>query len=163
MVSGHAGSDTLWETWSPWTSIFPGRWAAYCWAEAQSAAAVPAFVLSAEVLGVRPTAPGFAEFEVSPQGGGLAWAEGVVPTPQGGIGVRWEKTADRYTLQVTVPKAGRGVLHLPPAGNYTIDKEPLGTDRLKRLPGGSVAIFVEEGTHFLVAEGLTSPEGKSLP
>ena len=50
----------------------------------------PLFLLPRFVLGVQPAAPGFERVSLQPQLGGLAWAEGTVPTPQGDIHVRWE-------------------------------------------------------------------------
>jgi hypothetical protein len=36
-------------------------------------------------LGVKPTAPGYAEYEIKPNLGGLQWMEGKVPTPNGEV------------------------------------------------------------------------------
>ena len=48
----------------------------------------PLNIIVRYVLGVRPTKPGFAEYEVKPQLGGLTFVEGTVPTPRGPIHVR---------------------------------------------------------------------------
>ena len=48
----------------------------------------PLNVIARYVLGVRPTKPGFAEYEVKPRLGGLTGVEGVVPSPRGPIVVR---------------------------------------------------------------------------
>ena len=61
----------------------------------------PAPFLSEYVLGVRPVKPGSAEIEVKPNLGGLSWAEGTYPTPNGSIFVRAEKQPDG-TVAVTV-------------------------------------------------------------
>lgn len=63
----------------------------------------PAAWLSAEVLGVRPTRPGFAEIEIRPHLCDLEWAEGNVPTPQGVVGVRHERGPDTFVSQITLP------------------------------------------------------------
>ncbi|MBM4164605.1 MAG: hypothetical protein FJ222_09240 [Lentisphaerae bacterium] len=53
-------------------------------------------LLSRYVLGVRPTAPGFARVRMCPQLGDLQWAEGVVPTPRGDIRIELDaKTGGR--------------------------------------------------------------------
>ena len=49
--------------------------------------ASPIYLLGRYYLGVRPTAPGFAKYCVSPCLGGLRWMEGSVPTPLGDIEV----------------------------------------------------------------------------
>ena len=49
--------------------------------------ASPLYLFGRYVLGVEPTKPGYAEYTVAPDLGGLDWAEGVVPTPHGPITV----------------------------------------------------------------------------
>ena len=49
--------------------------------------ASPLYLFGRYVLGVEPTKPGYAEYTVAPDLGGLDWAEGVVPTPHGPISV----------------------------------------------------------------------------
>jgi hypothetical protein len=50
----------------------------------------PLYHYVATLLGVRPTAPGMGAVTVTPQLGGLEWAEGSVPTPYGPLQVRAE-------------------------------------------------------------------------
>ena len=59
--------------------------------------ASPLYLLGRYFLGVRPTKPGYEEYEVKPCLGGLDWIEGTVPTPRGMIHVY----ADRDTVRVT--------------------------------------------------------------
>ena len=61
------------------------------------------YELPAVILGVRPTAPGFAAVSLSPKMGTLTHAQGEVVTPKGMIRVAWERAADggcnlRYSL-----------------------------------------------------------------
>ena len=49
--------------------------------------AAPLYLLGRYFLGVRPTKPGYEEFEVQPMLGDLEWMEGTVPTPFGTIHV----------------------------------------------------------------------------
>ena len=49
--------------------------------------AAPLYLLGRYFLGVRPTKPGYKEFEVQPVLGDLEWMEGTVPTPFGTIHV----------------------------------------------------------------------------
>ena len=49
--------------------------------------ASPIYLLGKYFLGVKPTQPGYKEFEVRPALGGLEWMEGSVPTPHGMIHV----------------------------------------------------------------------------
>lgn len=50
--------------------------------------ASPVYLIGRYWLGVRPTAPGYSEFEVCPTAAGLDWIEGSVPTPFGDIEVK---------------------------------------------------------------------------
>jgi alpha-L-rhamnosidase len=59
--------------------------------------ASPVYLLGRYFLGVTPTSPGFATYDVKPNLGGLDWIEGDVPTPWGRIHVR----ADRKGSTVT--------------------------------------------------------------
>jgi alpha-L-rhamnosidase len=72
-------------------------------------------VLSAYVLGVRPTSPGYQTWLVQPHPGSLAWAEGNVPTPYGTIAVRWAQDcrSGRFALQARVPAGSCGSLSVP--------------------------------------------------
>ena len=49
--------------------------------------ASPLYLFGRYVLGVEPAKPGYEEYVVAPDLGGLEWAEGVVPTPKGPISV----------------------------------------------------------------------------
>ena len=54
----------------------------------------PAIFMMTDVLGIKPTKPGFAEFIVEPKTACLDFAEGSVPTPKGRIFVEWHKKED---------------------------------------------------------------------
>ncbi len=60
--------------------------------------ALALYELPAVVLGVRPTKPGFEEFEVKPVPGHFTWAEGEVITPRGIVRVCWEKNGENLNL-----------------------------------------------------------------
>ncbi len=68
----------------------------------------PAYLLPSMVLGVAPLEPGYRRVCVQPALGGLRWAEGDVPTPQGIIRVRWEQTS-RFVGRVLLPPGVSGV------------------------------------------------------
>lgn len=53
--------------------------------------ASPIYLLGKYYLGVKPTHPGYEEYEVRPCLGGLEWIEGDVPTPFGKIHVSMDK------------------------------------------------------------------------
>ena len=97
------GATSCWELWDTRFSLCHG-WSA-----------APAMILPAHVLGVRPTLPGFAEFEIRPHVAGLEWARGVIPSPRGDIHVAWwlRDGAEAMELDVTVPEGTRSKLVLP--------------------------------------------------
>lgn len=80
-------------------------------------------LLTTYVLGARPVAPGFTEWDVRPVPGDLAWARGVVPTPRGPLQVSWERLDSGEgddgdgPLEVTVraPADTKGTISVPVA------------------------------------------------
>ena len=93
------GPGTMWETIGPYggvpTDIHPS------WDAGWSSGAAPA--LTQYVLGVAPTAPGFATFTVTPHPGDLGSASGDVPTPHGTIHVAWTNPGGKLALSVSAP------------------------------------------------------------
>lgn len=74
----------------------------------------PTVAMTRYVLGIQATVPGFAEWSVRPQTGGLAWALGVMPTPHGPLAVRWAAAgAGLFELEVTAPAGTRGSVCVP--------------------------------------------------
>ena len=67
--------------------------------------ASPVYLLGKYYLGVRPTKPGYQEFEIRPALGGLDWMQGDVPTPHGMIHVEM----DRHRVKVLATE-GCGML-----------------------------------------------------
>ena len=67
--------------------------------------ASPVYLMGKFYLGVKPTKPGYTEYEVKPTLGGLEWMEGEVPTPFGKVYVKMD------ARQVTVRSdGGKGTL-----------------------------------------------------
>jgi hypothetical protein len=95
------GPGTMWETIGP----FGGAPVHGSWAHGWSTGAAPA--LTAYVLGVRPTSPGFATFVVEPHPGNLAWASGTVPTPHGDLKVSWRRAGGKLDVTVQAPPGTR--------------------------------------------------------
>ncbi len=121
--------------------------------------------LSSYVLGVQPTAAGFATWSVQPHPGSLAWVEGDVPTPHGTIAVRWaqDRSAHRFAAQVTGPAGTSGTVDIPvvhPASVVTVHAVGTGsgTDRIIAVPAGatSVSIAVKGGSTYDIDVGPRS-------
>jgi len=99
----NAGATTWWETFAgdeldslchPWSSA-------------------PNHVLQKHLLGVRPTAPGFAEVELRPRPDLVDRASGTVCTVRGEIAVGWEPEGGGALVTVRLPQDVRGDLHAP--------------------------------------------------
>jgi hypothetical protein len=69
--------------------------------------ASPVYLLGKYYLGVRPTKPGYAEFEIRPALGDLDWLQGDVPTPHGMIHVEM----NRHKVKVFATE-GSGTLYI---------------------------------------------------
>lgn len=53
--------------------------------------ASPIYLLGKYYLGVKPLQPGYSEYEIKPNLGGLEWMEGKVPTPKGEVSIYCSK------------------------------------------------------------------------
>ncbi len=95
------------------------------WDHGWSSGAAPA--LTSEVLGVTPASPGFSSFDARPHPSNLAWARGVVPTPNGPIAFSWTRSGDVFSATVDSPVPGS--ITLPVAGAITLDDESLAPQR----------------------------------
>lgn len=110
------GATSFWETYDP-AEQGAAQYAMYGRPYGKSLChawgASPVYLLGRHFLGVRPTSPGFATYEVAPHLGGLEWIEGVVPTPRGDLAVRVSRSEIRLRgrsggvlrLQSTTPPA----------------------------------------------------------
>ena len=59
--------------------------------------ASPVYLLGKYYVGVKPTKPGYEEFEIKPALGGLEWFESSIPTPNGDIKVYADKSEIRVS------------------------------------------------------------------
>jgi hypothetical protein len=73
----------------------------------------PLHHMFASILGIRPAAPGFAQVVVRPQLGGLEWARGRMPHPQGWVEVEVREEGGSLHGKVTLPAGVAGTLILP--------------------------------------------------
>ena len=86
----------------------------------------PVYILYGDILGIKPLKPGFAEYQVSPQPGFLAWMRGSVLTPLGSIKVDYRVKEDRRTLHLELPAHGEAMIGLPfPVRVAVADGKPL--------------------------------------
>ncbi|MFN2463145.1 MAG: family 78 glycoside hydrolase catalytic domain [Candidatus Dormibacteria bacterium] len=98
------GDGAFWEHWVAGGGA--ERSHAHAWS------ATPTYDLLAHVLGVRPSAPGFAEVLVAPRLAGLERVAGAVPTPRGLVSVEIERHGDTLRGTVHLPDSTKGLLDL---------------------------------------------------
>ncbi|WP_335981921.1 alpha-L-rhamnosidase-related protein [Streptomyces sp. CA2R106] len=109
----HDPGITNWEGIGPDGSLYEGAYTSM--AHGWSTGVVPA--LTNELLGARPTAPGFTTWSVRPRPGSVAWARGQLPTPHGPLGVDWRHPGQgAFALTLRVPGGTRGSVAVPTDG-----------------------------------------------
>lgn len=77
------------------------------------AAASPAFLISRNLLGIRPLAPGYSTFEIAPLIGHLEHVSLNMPTLRGAIKTEVTLTGDTLKLTATVPGGTSAIIRLP--------------------------------------------------
>ncbi|MCI0621897.1 MAG: glycoside hydrolase family 78 protein [Acidobacteria bacterium] len=137
-----AGATTWWEHFGGFASL------CHAWSCA------PNSDLSAYVLGVQLTEPGFASFRVEPYPADLNWARGVVPTPRGDVSVSWKRENSAFELNVTAPMQAVVELSVPAdslqSTHFTGSRTP---DR-QRFSSGRTRYWVQApGTFRVRAKG----------
>lgn len=112
-MASHDPEHTFWEGIGTGGSMYEGAFtsAAHGW----STGVVPA--LTNFVLGVTPTEPGYARFQVKPFPGNVSWSQGQVPTMYGPISVRWEASSMAISANMTIPNGTICDIALPLKGN----------------------------------------------
>ena len=110
----------------------------------------PLVEMSARVLGVRPTSPGFKTFAVRPALCDLAWAKGSVPTPHGEVAVSWTLGKDKFQLDATVPPGTEADVVLP---TERFDGAAVTLDGRK----GGPQVHIAPGRHHIEVAGMLKP------
>lgn len=87
-----AGNGTFWENFIQKTGTSCHAWSA-----------APTYFLTTVILGVRPTSPGYSQYDIAPHAAGLNWAKGTVPTVHGPIQVDWKWQGAILTVHVHNP------------------------------------------------------------
>ena len=73
----------------------------------------PLVQMSARILGVAPSSPGFNTIAIRPALCDLKWAKGIVPTPHGDVAVAWKLDEKKLQLDVTVPPGTEADVSVP--------------------------------------------------
>lgn len=117
------------------------------WNHAEGAS--PVFLISRNLMGIQPLAPGFKKLRIKPQPGNLKSASIVCPTIRGGVSVSFENVpGESFTLNVSIPANTVAEVHLP----------VLSKKQKVLLNGNSIKGVEVDG--FLVIEGVGSGDTK---
>jgi hypothetical protein len=103
-----SGTTITWEAWDQ--RYKPNQDWNHAWG------AAPANLLSRYVLGAQPLTPGWSRAKIRPHTGGLAFAEGKIPTPRGAITVQW-KRGETFKLLLTLPPNMTAQVEVPAVKN----------------------------------------------
>jgi hypothetical protein len=134
------GATTFWETFPGYRKNHWSRSLCHGWS------AAPTYFLSTQILGIQPTAPGYARVRITPHSFTLDWAEGTIPTPHGDIYIRWTRTRQGLEVETSLPAGVSGEL----AG-----EDPTGQPEYLNGTQGTIQ-KVQENHHVLLADGSHS-------
>jgi alpha-L-rhamnosidase len=106
------------------------------------------------MLGVIPTAPGYASFDVTVPLHALSYAAGRVPTPQGAIGVEWRRPAvatQPFEVDVTVPANTNARIRIPAVNLHNVRESGMALSRDEGVTSASI-----DGDYAVVEVGAGS-------
>jgi hypothetical protein len=147
-----AGATCFWEQYDPKVKG-AARYAMYGKAFGMSLChawgASPLYLLGRYYLGVYPTKPGYTEYAVEPNLGGLKWIDGKVPTPNGDIAVH----ADEKQIRISTA-GGNGVLR------FSSSRAPISKDGpIRDLGNGRYEMTLAAGKQYTVSYAALTSNG----
>jgi alpha-L-rhamnosidase len=152
------GATSFWEAYDPaWPKDDPhvdlqaDDTSGYQTSLAHGWSSGPSYWLMEQVLGIQPTAPGFAQTTIRPDLVGLTWARGAEPTPQGLLQVSLSHKHDEHSLHLVVDLPSgidATVLYpaAPGAGRVLVNGSAPTTTPAEN--GARLAIELKQGGHY---------------
>ncbi|SFS55285.1 alpha-L-rhamnosidase C-terminal domain-containing protein [Paenibacillus sp. BC26] len=116
MTGKYEQTFELWDSWRRQVDLHLTAWVEDPVSERSDChawGALPLYEFPAEILGIKPLAPGFAQIGIAPVVGPLNWAKGSASTPHGLVEVGWQLEGSRFTIQVNGPAGIPVTLTLP--------------------------------------------------
>jgi hypothetical protein len=141
--------STLWEGWEIGSQEYGGGTYNHAWSGG------PLTLLSMYAAGIRPVKPGYEEFEVMQQMGGLSSLKCTVPTVKGPIELDIKKDEKTLSLNIKIPAGTKGAIGLPAefSGDIKItDGSGEAHDALKTSINGCLSFIITHGEWSLSAE-----------
>jgi alpha-L-rhamnosidase len=114
------------------------------------------------MLGVIPTAPGFASFDVTVPLHALSYASGRVPTPHGPIDVTWSRPAAAtrpFVVDVTVPANTEATISIPAVAVDSVRESGIALNRAAGVTSASmngdyVVVIVGAGSYRFTSSNV---------
>ncbi|ACU63086.1 alpha-L-rhamnosidase-related protein [Chitinophaga pinensis] len=100
-------SSTLWEDFTEANSNAGYSSNNHAWS------AGPLYVMSAYMLGIRPTQPAYAEFIFAPQPGGVTQYSGLIPSVKGNISASFSLGSNSFTQSLIAPSGTTAIVSVP--------------------------------------------------
>ncbi|WP_165822361.1 alpha-L-rhamnosidase C-terminal domain-containing protein [Paenibacillus montanisoli] len=113
----------LWDAWRAQVDLHLTAWVEDPVSERSDChawGALPLYEFPAELLGIKPLKPGFAEIGIEPMLGPLTWAKGRASTPQGLVYVHWRWEDSRFTIEIDAPAGVPVTVTLPNCENRAL-------------------------------------------
>ncbi|SCI59688.1 Clostridial hydrophobic W [uncultured Ruminococcus sp.] len=123
----------------------------------------PASQIVRGMFGIKPTAPGFSQFEVKVQPGGLTEGAVEIPTVKGTIPVSFRLAQDGViTARVSVPANTQAQVLLPANADGSRSVTVNGTDTQAEVQQNFVKVSLGSGTYELVYDTGTAPDPSEI-
>ena len=123
----------------------------------------PASQIVRGMFGIKPTAPGFSQFEVKVQPGGLTEGAVEIPTVKGTIPVSFRLAQDGViTVRVSVPANTQAQVLLPANADGSRSVTVNGTDTQAEVQQNFVNVSLGSGTYELVYDTGTAPDPSEI-
>ena len=123
----------------------------------------PASQIVRGMFGIKPTAPGFSQFEVKVQPGGLTEGAVEIPTVKGTIPVSFRLAQDGViTVRVSVPANTQAQVLLPANADGSRSVTVNGTDTQAEVQQNFVKVSLGSGTYELVYDTGTAPDPSEI-
>jgi len=110
----------------------------------------PTIWLMEEILGIKPTKPGFAQVQIRPELAGLQWARGTEPTPRGLVKVDYRATSGGgLTATIDLPPGTQAEVSMPVTqGESTIRVNGRAQSGTSAESGRRTVIHLDHAGHY---------------
>ena len=104
--------STLWEFWNSWQGTMNHAWSGG-----------PLVIMSKHFAGIAPLEAGYGNVEINPQYALSDSLSCTVPSLKGLITLNYEKIAEGYAIDLTLPEDMKAVLYVPEGAQVKVNAE----------------------------------------